>query len=155
MISAPSCVRRAVQDAILVDLFTIGATFRGVFDFRAERAILSEGEGVDSEFDIRRRRSGEAAMIWGLGAFQGRRAASRGGAWSRGALRKALLATAGLFSVMQQDFLPASDQGQIFGLTPHILAMADGFATAGYLAIAPALFDRVRRRLPEGALRVA
>ena len=34
-------------------------------------------------------------MIWGSGAFQGRRSASRG-AWSWGALRKALLATASL-----------------------------------------------------------
>ena len=39
---------------------------------------------------------------------------------------------------------------EIFGLTPHILAMADGFAAAGYLAIAPALFDRVRRGLVLG-----
>jgi carboxymethylenebutenolidase len=39
---------------------------------------------------------------------------------------------------------------EIFGLTPHVLAMADGFATAGYLAIAPALFDRVRRGLVLG-----
>jgi carboxymethylenebutenolidase len=36
---------------------------------------------------------------------------------------------------------------EIFGLTPHILAMADGFAADGYLTIAPALFDRVRRGL--------
>jgi carboxymethylenebutenolidase len=36
---------------------------------------------------------------------------------------------------------------EIFGLTPHILAMTDAFAAAGYLAIAPALFDRVRRGL--------
>src|SRR5208283_4434973 len=34
-------------------------------------------------------------MIWGSGAFQGRRSASRG-AWSWGALRNALLATASL-----------------------------------------------------------
>ena len=34
-------------------------------------------------------------MIWGSGAFQGRRSASRG-AWWRGALRKAFLATASL-----------------------------------------------------------
>jgi len=39
---------------------------------------------------------------------------------------------------------------EIFGLTPHILAMADGFAADGYLAIAPALFDRVRRGLVLG-----
>lgn len=36
---------------------------------------------------------------------------------------------------------------EIFGLSPHILAMADGFAADGYLAIAPALFDRVHRGL--------
>ena len=36
---------------------------------------------------------------------------------------------------------------EIFGLTPHILAMADGFAADGYLAVTPALFDRVRRGL--------
>jgi carboxymethylenebutenolidase len=39
---------------------------------------------------------------------------------------------------------------EIFGLTPHILAMADEFAGAGYLAIAPALYDRVRRGLVLG-----
>ncbi len=39
---------------------------------------------------------------------------------------------------------------EIFGLTPHILAMADGFAADGYLAVAPALFDRVRRGLVLG-----
>jgi carboxymethylenebutenolidase len=32
---------------------------------------------------------------------------------------------------------------EIFGVTEHIRRIADGFATAGYLAIAPALFDRV------------
>lgn len=31
---------------------------------------------------------------------------------------------------------------EIFGVTGHIRAVADGFAAAGYLAIAPALFDR-------------
>jgi len=31
---------------------------------------------------------------------------------------------------------------EIFGLNPHIRAVADGFADAGWLAIAPALFDR-------------
>ncbi len=34
---------------------------------------------------------------------------------------------------------------EIFGLNAHIRAVADGYAAAGYLAIAPALFDRVRR----------
>jgi carboxymethylenebutenolidase len=34
---------------------------------------------------------------------------------------------------------------EIFGLNSHIRSVADGFAAEGYLAIAPALFDRVRR----------
>jgi carboxymethylenebutenolidase len=34
---------------------------------------------------------------------------------------------------------------EIFGVNSHIRAVADGFAAAGYLAIAPSLFDRVRR----------
>ncbi len=33
---------------------------------------------------------------------------------------------------------------EIFGLNPHIRSVADRFAAAGYLAIAPALFDRVQ-----------
>jgi carboxymethylenebutenolidase len=33
---------------------------------------------------------------------------------------------------------------EIFGLNPHIRSVADGFAAEGYLAVAPALFDRVR-----------
>ena len=33
---------------------------------------------------------------------------------------------------------------EIFGLNHHIRSVADGFAAEGYLAIAPALFDRVR-----------
>jgi carboxymethylenebutenolidase len=33
---------------------------------------------------------------------------------------------------------------EIFGVTAHIRALADGFARLGYLAVAPALFDRVR-----------
>ncbi len=33
---------------------------------------------------------------------------------------------------------------EIFGVNPHIRRVADGFAAEGYLAIAPALFDRVR-----------
>ncbi|MEZ6024481.1 MAG: dienelactone hydrolase family protein [Hyphomonadaceae bacterium] len=32
---------------------------------------------------------------------------------------------------------------EIFGLTPHIKAMADRCAAAGYVAIAPALFERI------------
>ncbi len=31
---------------------------------------------------------------------------------------------------------------EIFGVNPHIRRVADGYAAAGYLAIAPALFDR-------------
>jgi carboxymethylenebutenolidase len=34
---------------------------------------------------------------------------------------------------------------EIFGVNPHIRSVADRFAAAGYLAIAPALFDRVDR----------
>ena len=34
---------------------------------------------------------------------------------------------------------------EIFGVTAHIAAVTDGFAAAGYLAIAPALFDRAER----------
>jgi carboxymethylenebutenolidase len=33
---------------------------------------------------------------------------------------------------------------EIFGLNPHIRSVADGYAEAGYVAIAPALFDRIR-----------
>lgn len=36
---------------------------------------------------------------------------------------------------------------EIFGLTPHIRRVADDYARDGYLAVAPALFDRVRRDL--------
>src|SRR5436305_1334320 len=32
----------------------------------------------------------------------------------------------------------------VFGLTPEIRKAADAFAAAGYVAIAPSLFDRVR-----------
>lgn len=39
---------------------------------------------------------------------------------------------------------------EIFGLNSHIRAVTDGFAADGYLAIAPALFDRVRRGLELG-----
>ena len=34
---------------------------------------------------------------------------------------------------------------EIFGVNHHIRAVADGFADAGYLVVAPALFDRARR----------
>src|SRR6185437_16633405 len=34
---------------------------------------------------------------------------------------------------------------EIFGVTRHIRAVADEYAAAGFLAIAPALFDRVER----------
>lgn len=33
---------------------------------------------------------------------------------------------------------------EVFGVTPHIRKLADGFAAKGYVAIAPSLFDRVR-----------
>ena len=33
---------------------------------------------------------------------------------------------------------------EIFGVTSHIQSVADGFAAEGYLAIAPAMFDRVK-----------
>jgi carboxymethylenebutenolidase len=36
---------------------------------------------------------------------------------------------------------------EIFGVNSHIRAVTDGFAAAGYLAIAPSLFDRVRRNV--------
>jgi len=39
---------------------------------------------------------------------------------------------------------------EIFGLNSHIRAVADGFASAGYTAIAPAFFDRVRRGIELG-----
>ncbi len=39
---------------------------------------------------------------------------------------------------------------EIFGLTTHIRAMTDSYAAEGYVAIAPALFDRVRRDLVLG-----
>ncbi len=34
---------------------------------------------------------------------------------------------------------------EIFGVNPHIRSVADRFAAAGYLAVAPALFDRVEK----------
>ena len=36
---------------------------------------------------------------------------------------------------------------EIFGLTPHIRSVVDGYAQEGYLVIAPALFDRVLRNV--------
>ena len=39
---------------------------------------------------------------------------------------------------------------EIFGLTPWVLRTADSYAANGYLCVAPALFDRVRRNLVLG-----
>jgi carboxymethylenebutenolidase len=39
---------------------------------------------------------------------------------------------------------------EIFGVNGHIRSLADGFAAAGYTAIAPALFDRIRRGIQLG-----
>ena len=39
---------------------------------------------------------------------------------------------------------------EIFGVNSHIKSVADGYAADGYLAIAPALFDRVERGLDIG-----
>lgn len=39
---------------------------------------------------------------------------------------------------------------EIFGVNSHIRGVADGYATDGYLAIAPALFDRVERGVESG-----
>src|SRR5450759_3687031 len=39
---------------------------------------------------------------------------------------------------------------EIFGVNSHIRSVADGFAADGYLAIAPALFDRARRNVELG-----
>jgi carboxymethylenebutenolidase len=39
---------------------------------------------------------------------------------------------------------------EIFGVNGHIRAVTDGFAAEGYTAIAPALFDRVRRGIELG-----
>ena len=36
---------------------------------------------------------------------------------------------------------------EIFGVNSHIRSVADGYAADGYLAVAPAMFDRVQRRL--------
>ncbi len=39
---------------------------------------------------------------------------------------------------------------EIFGVNSHIKQVADGYAADGYLAIAPALFDRVQRNVELG-----
>ncbi len=39
---------------------------------------------------------------------------------------------------------------EIFGVNAHIRAVTDGFAGAGYTAIAPAMFDRIRRGIELG-----
>jgi carboxymethylenebutenolidase len=39
---------------------------------------------------------------------------------------------------------------EIFGVNSHIKAVSDGFAADGYLAIAPAMFDRVKRNYDTG-----
>ena len=39
---------------------------------------------------------------------------------------------------------------EIFGVNSHIRAVTDDFAAQGYLAIAPSLFDRVRRNVELG-----
>jgi carboxymethylenebutenolidase len=39
---------------------------------------------------------------------------------------------------------------EIFGVNSHIRGVADGFAAAGYVAVAPALFDRVERGVEIG-----
>lgn len=39
---------------------------------------------------------------------------------------------------------------EIFGVNRHIRAVADGYAAAGYITIAPCLFDRVRRGIELG-----
>lgn len=39
---------------------------------------------------------------------------------------------------------------EIFGVNPHVRAVTDSYAAEGYVAIAPALFDRVRRGIELG-----
>src|ERR1700692_420503 len=39
---------------------------------------------------------------------------------------------------------------EIFGVNSHIRKVTDGYAADGYVAIAPALFDRVRRAIELG-----
>ena len=44
---------------------------------------------------------------------------------------------------------------EIFGLTPQMRRVADSYAAEGYLAVAPALFDRIRRDLVLGGEAIA
>ena len=39
---------------------------------------------------------------------------------------------------------------EIFGVNSHIRGVADGYAADGYLAVAPALFDRAQRNFEVG-----
>src|ERR671914_264757 len=39
---------------------------------------------------------------------------------------------------------------EIFGVNSHVRSVADGFAAEGYVAIAPAMFDRVQRNFDVG-----
>ena len=39
---------------------------------------------------------------------------------------------------------------EIFGVNSHIRSVADGYAKDGYLAVAPAIFDRVQRGYETG-----
>jgi carboxymethylenebutenolidase len=39
---------------------------------------------------------------------------------------------------------------EIFGVNPHIRSVADSYATDGFLAVAPALFDRIERGVELG-----
>jgi len=39
---------------------------------------------------------------------------------------------------------------EIFGVNSHIRSVADGYAADGYLAIAPAMYDRVQRNYETG-----
>src|SRR5437764_14183597 len=39
---------------------------------------------------------------------------------------------------------------EIFGVNSHIKSVADGFARDGYVAIAPAMFDRVQQNVDLG-----
>ena len=43
---------------------------------------------------------------------------------------------------------------EIFGVNQHIRKMTDGFAADGYLSLAPAIFDRVQRRMPARLLLI-
>ena len=43
---------------------------------------------------------------------------------------------------------------EIFGANAHIKEVADGYAADGYLAIAPALYDRAKRGVDLGFKRV-